>query len=210
MFKVKKSFSSAVFLLLAAYCSLLAVHAQETGGAKGKVRSAKGDGIGGAAVTARLNGEDVKTVKTDAKGNFEITGLAPGTYNFVFERAGYGSGIRYNVEIKSKDTKDLGDRLVLLVDQGTLVIINGSVYNQDGRSVTGAKVEIARVNEDGSTKKIGSGYSNYSGEFAFRQPETNAKFRITATMKGVSASKEIAVEGAAIYRLALTLNIPKD
>jgi hypothetical protein len=157
-----------------------------------------------------LNGEAVKTVKSDAKGNFEMSGLAPGVYNFVFEKSGYGAGIKYNVEVKSKKTEDLGDRLVLMVDRGTLVLIDGSVYNQDGRSVTGAKIQIERLNSDGSATKVGTGYTNYTGEFTFRQPDTTARFRITATLKGVSGSKEIQVEGAAVYRLAITLNLPKE
>ncbi|MEP6900160.1 MAG: carboxypeptidase-like regulatory domain-containing protein [Actinomycetota bacterium] len=201
--------NAAFFVFLLAFSSVLAF-AQETGGAKGNVRTIKGDGISGATVTARLKGQDIKSAKSDAKGNFEMTGLLPGIYNFVFEKSGYGAGIKYNVEIKKKKTEDLGDRLILMVDQGTLVLINGSVYKQDGRSITGARIEIEKINSDGSTKKLGSGYTNVSGEFTFRQPEGTAKYRITASIKGVSDSKEISVEGAGVYRLAITLNLPKD
>ena len=206
-----KIFKNAAFLVILPILLSLSVFAQsETGGAKGKVRSVKGDGIGGAAITARLKGQDVKTVKSDEKGNFEMNGLRPGVYNFVFDKSGYASGIKYNIEIRSKKTEDLGDRLILLVDQGTLVLINGSVYNQDGRSITGAKIEIEKVNSDGSFKKLGSGYTNISGEFTFRQPDSAAKFRITASLKGVTNSKEISVDSAGVYRLAITLNLPKE
>jgi len=200
---------TAVFAFLLTFLSV-AAFAQETGGVKGKVRNVKGDGIGGATITARLNGKDLKTVKTDAKGNFEMTGLDAGVYNFVFEKSGYGAGVKYNVEIKKKSIVNFGDNLVLMVDQGTLILINGSVYNQNGRSITGAKIEIERVSSDGSTKKVGSGYTNVSGEFTFRQPEGTAKIRVTASLKGVSGSKEIEVDSAGIYRLAITLNLPKD
>jgi hypothetical protein len=202
--------NAAFFVLLLTFSSISALAQSETGGAKGKVRNVKGDGIGGAAITARLKNQDVKTVKTDEKGNFEMTGLQPGIYNFVFDKSGYGSGVKYNVEIKKKNTVNLGDRLILMVDQGTLVLINGSVYNQDGRSITGAKIEIEKVNSDGSFKKLGSGYTNISGEFTFRQPDSAAKFRITASLKGVTNSKEITVDSAGIYRLAITLNLPKE
>ena len=195
---------TALWLLFAA-----SVFAQ-SGGVKGKVRNQKGDGIGGASVTARLKGEDVKTVNADAKGNFEMTGLESGVYNFVFEKSGYGTGIKYNVEIKSGKTQDLGDRLVLMVDQGSLVIINGSVYNQDGRSITGARVELERINPDGTTKRLTTSYTSVSGEFTVRQPEGSAKYRVTATVKGVSGSKEVTVDGAGVYRLAITLNLPKE
>jgi len=200
---------TAIFAFLLTFLSI-AAFAQETGSVKGKVRNVKGDGISGATITARLNGKDLKTVKTDAKGNFEMSGLDSGVYNFVFEKSGYGAGVKYNVEIKKKATVNLGDNLVLMVDQGTLVLINGSVYNQDGRSITGAKIEIVRISSDGSTKKVGNGYTNVSGEFTFRQPEGTAKIRVTASLKGVSNSKEIDVDSAGIYRLAITLNLPKE
>lgn len=190
--------------------SALVVSAQSSGGVKGKVRNQKGDGLSGATITARLNGEDVKTVKSDTKGNFEMTGLKGGVYNFVFDRNGYNAGIKYNVEIKDGKTVNLGDNLVLMVDQGSLVLLNGSVFNQDGRSITGAKIEVERVNSDGSTKKIATAYTNYSGEFALRQPDAAATFRITATFRGVSGSKEIVVDSAGRYSTAITLNIPKE
>ena len=204
--KIFKQTAMALFLLA---LTTLAASAQ-TGGVKGKVRNMKGKAIEGATVTARLKGEDVKSVKSDAKGNFELTGLNPGVYNFVFEKSGYGAGVKYNVEIKSGGITSLGDNLALMQDQGTVVILNASVFNQDGRSITGARVEVARINEDGSTKKIATGFTNVSGEFGLRQPEGTAKFRVTAFFKGVSASKEISVDSAGRYSTAITLNLPKE
>lgn len=200
---MKKFFVSSLFLMLAASLAF----AQSTGGIKGKVRDTKGDGIGDATITVRQKGEDLKSVKSDGKGNFVMEGLKTGMYNVVFEREGYGSGVLYNVEVKKNKTGDLGERLVMRVDQGTLVIINGSVFNQFGGSVYGAEVKVERVSGN-SNKKVGSSYTSESGEFVFRFPEKTDKFRVTATAKGVSTSKEIEVGGAAIYRMVLTLEIP--
>lgn len=194
-------------LILALSCTF--VSAQETGIVKGKVRSNKGDGIGGVSITARQNGSDVKSAKSDDKGNFTLNGLRPGIYNFVFDRNGYGSAVKYNVEVKKDKTVDLGDRLILNTDAGTQVIVKGSVFDQNGRSVYGAKIEIQKVNGDGSTRKIGSGYTSESGEFTFRFKEGSAKFRVVASAKGTSASKDVEVESAAIYRTAITLNFNK-
>jgi hypothetical protein len=199
-----KLFKFIVLLLFSVFT--LPVMAQSTGGAKGKVRDPKGNGLGEVMITARQDGNDIKSVKSDNKGNFEINGLKPGIYNFVFEKTGYSLGVRFNVEIKGGSTVDLGDRLILQVDRGTLVLIQGSVFNQDGRSVSGAKVELERINSDGSTKKLGTVYTNISGEFSFRQPDSRGKFRVTATARGVRGAKEVEVEGAAIYRTAITLN----
>jgi hypothetical protein len=198
-------------VFLSAIIALASVVAfAQSGGLRGKVRTTRGAGIGEATVTARLKGQDVKTVKTDAKGEFLLEGLESGLYNLVFTKDGYSSGTLYNIEVKKKKINDLGDRLILTTDQGTQVIVKGSVFNQDGMSLPGAKVEIERIAENGSGRKAGSGYTSESGEFTFRFNEGTAKFRVTASAKGVSTSKEVSVDSAAIYRLSLTLNLPKQ
>ncbi len=200
---------SIFFVLIAAFSSA-AAFAQDTGGIKGKVRTTRGDGISGVTITARQNGEDVKTVTSDNGGKFLLNNLKTGIYNIVFTKNGYSSGLKYNVEIRKGKVGDLGDRLILTVDQGTQVIIKGSVFNEDGRSVSGAEVKIERISGNRSVQKIGSIYTNVSGEFTFRQPEGAAKFRVTASAKGASASKEVEVSGAAIYRLAINLEIRNE
>lgn len=195
-----------VFLLSFLILSASYTFAQ-TGGIKGKIRASNGSGISGATVTVRQDGEDLKTVKSDNKGNFLLEGVKAGKYNVVFSKSGYSSGLMTDVEIVEKKVKNLGDRLILNVDQGSLVIINGSVYNQAGFAVYGASIKVERILSDGSTKRVNTGYTSRSGEFTFRFPDETAKFRITASAKGSQASKEIEVEGAAVYRLALNLTI---
>ncbi len=197
-----------VFIFLLSF-SGFAIFAQTPGGAKGKVRTERGSGLAGATIIARQDGEDVKSVKSDSKGNFKLNGLKPGLYNFVFEKSGYATGVKYDIEIKNDKEVNLGDRLVLTVDKGTQVIINGSVYNQAGFGIYGAKIEIEKLSADGTAKKVTSGSSGEFGEFNFRFPQGAARFRVTASVKGVSASKEIEVENPAVYRLAITLNFEK-
>jgi hypothetical protein len=196
--------------LLTAYCLLLTAYAQNTGGAKGKVRNLRGDSLSGATVTARFNGKDIATATTNGKGEFVITGLESGVYNFVFDAKGYATGIKYGVEVKSGKTRDLGGNLILMVDRGSKVVIQGSVFFKDGTSVTAAKVTVDKVNADGGTQRLGTGYTNVSGEFTFSQPEGRAKYRITATYKDSAATKEIDVDSAAIYRTAISLDINRD
>lgn len=204
-----KVFSFAALFML----SSLAISAQETGGVKGKVRDTRNAALSSVTVTAQKNGSEVKTITTDKSGAFEMTGLAVGTYSFVFSKVGYSSGIRSNVEVRKNKITDLGNRLILGVDQGTLVIIRGAVFDQNGRAVRGASVEIERKQSDGSYKRVGATTSSYgveplaTGEFVFRFPQGAADFRITASMKGVSASETINVSTAAVYRLALTLKL---
>ena len=198
-------------LLLFALCAVCLVpSAFAQGGVKGKVRNNKGSGIAGASVTARLSGKDVKTVRSDSKGNFSLQGLDEGTYNIVFDADGYATGVKFGVQVKDGSMRDLGDRLILSVDQGTQLIIKGSVFFREGTSVTAAKVELERVNDDGSTKDLGSTYTNVSGEFTFRPPPGLTKVRVTAKYKGVSGSKEITdIANVGIYRTAITLDVSR-
>ena len=200
----------AVAILFTAYCLPPTAYSQQTGGAKGKLRNMRGDSLSGATVTARLNSKDVATATTNSKGEFVITSLESGVYNFVFDAKGYATGIKYGVEVKSGKTRDLGGNLILMVDRGSRVVIQGSVFFKDGTSVTAAKVTVDRVNSEGGTKRLGTGYTNVSGEFTFSQPEGRAKYRITATYKDSTVSKEIEVDSAAIYRTAISLDINRD
>ena len=197
-----------LLLFLSAFCILPSVYGQ--GGIKGKVKNNKGDGIGGATVTARLDGKDVKTVTADSNGKFQMEGLKAGKYNIAFDANGYALGVKFGVEIKNGSVRDLGDRLILSVDQGTQLIVKGSVFFKEGTSVTAAKVEIERVNDDGSTKSLGSTYTNISGEFTFRPPAGVTRVRVTAKYKGVEGSKEITdMVNAGIYRTAITLDLSR-
>ena len=197
-----------IFFLLSTFCLLPSVFAQ--GGLKGKVRNNKGNGIAGAAVTARLSGKDVKTVHSDSKGNFTMEGLRAGTYNIAFDADGYATGVKFGVEITNGNVRDLGDRLILSVDQGTQVIIKGSVFFKEGTSITAAKVEVEQINDDGSTKNLGTAYTTPSGEFTFRPPPGTTKVRVTAKYKGVTGSKDIVdISNTGIYRTAITLDVSR-
>jgi hypothetical protein len=205
-----KFLRQSVFFAFALVLASAIAFGQSTGGVKGKVRAPSGGGIAGATVTARQKGQDIKTATSDSKGEFVLDGLESGLYNLAFSKDGYSSGILYNVEVRKNKITNLPDRLILSTDQGTQVIVKGSVFNQNGVSLYGAKVEIERVSDGGSSRKVGSGYTSEAGEFTFRFPEGAAKFRVTASAKGVSASKEVSVNEAAIYRLAITLDLSKE
>jgi hypothetical protein len=209
-----KYFSKVFFLVYIFVLSAALAFAQETGGVKGKVRTTENDPLAQVTVTAQRDGKDIKMTTTNANGEFVLDGLQTGNYNIAFTRNGYNSGVRYNVEVKKKKIRDLGGRLVLTVDQGTQVIIKGTVFDEAGRSVRGANIEIEEKQSDGSYRKISSTTSSYGleslarGEFMFSfPPADSAEFRVTASIKGVSASKVVNVSGAAIYRLALNLKV---
>ena len=181
--------------------------AQEIGGVKGRIRTLQGGVLSEVKVTALQDDKEIKTTVTDKKGEFVMDKLKAGKYSFNFSKQGFTTGTVNNVQIGKNKIRDLGDKLALDVDEGTLVIIKGSVFNETGRSIYGAIVDIARVFDDGTVKKMKSSYSSESGEFTFRFTEGTATFRVTASAKGKTVSKDITVDSAAIYRLALTLNL---
>jgi hypothetical protein len=178
---------------------------QDIGGVKGKVRTPRGSTLAEVKVTARQDDTEVKSTTTNKNGEFILDGLKAGKYSFTFYKSGFSSGTISNIEVLKNKIRDLGSRLVLDVDEGALVLIKGSIFDQDGRSIFGAKVEIGQVLGDGSVKKIDSKYSSESGDFTFRFNQGSATYRVTASLKGKTATKEVTVDNAAIYRLALTL-----
>ena len=201
---------TAFCLLLTVYCLPPTAYSQSTGGAKGKIRNSRGDAVSGVTITARQDSKDIKSAISNSKGEFKIDGLEPGIYKFVFDAPGYASAVSNPTEVRRNKTVDLGDKLVLRVDKGTLVIIQGSVFFKNGTSVTGAKVEVEKLNADGTTRSFPAVYTNIYGEFNFRQPEGSAKYRFTVKYKDKSTTKEIEVDAAAIYRLAINLDMERS
>ena len=181
----------------------------QTGSVVGKVRSQKGKKLEGVEVKAIQKGITIGKTETNRKGYFRLGDLKPGRYTFTFDKVGYSTGALRNVEVRAKGRNNLGDRLVLTIDQGTLVIIEASVYNQNGFSFQGAKVVIEEVFSDGTTKKVGSGFSSRDGDIVFRFEERTTKYRVTASVKGASVTKDVEVNEAAIYRTSLTLDLSK-
>jgi hypothetical protein len=71
-------------------------------------------------------------------------------------------------------------------------------------------VDVARIGADGSAKKLGSTVTTESGQFVFKLAPSLAKYRLTAKVEGADpVSKEIDVDGAEVYRVALNLK-PKE
>jgi hypothetical protein len=177
-----------------------------TGAVTGRVRVESGKNAGGISVHLRRGDEEVAQTTTNAKGEFEFRGVEPGTYGLTFRKPGLQFGHMDNLEVRAGQTVSLKDHLYLPVDEGSIAFIKGSVFDAGGRSFPGARVELARVEPDGSVKKLGDQISNVTGSFVFRLPPEGARYRVTAKADGMeTATQEVTVEGAAIYRTALSL-----
>jgi hypothetical protein len=201
------SFKSALSVLAITLALVMPLAAQDkaTGTIKGKVRVESGT-PNGVAVVLREGEREVGRVATDKKGNFEIAKVKPGQYGLTFRKAGLSVGTIENVEVKAGQTRSLGDRLILTIDEGSIAFIRGSVFSAEGRSMPRIKVELLRVLDDGSTKKIDSRLTNETGSFVFRLTPEAGKYRVLAQVSNHEPIvKDVEVDGAAVYRVALSL-----
>lgn len=172
---------------------------------KGKVRVETGT-PSGVTVVVRRGETEVMRVQTQKGGDFTISRLTPGIYGLTFRKPGLSIGTIEDIEVKAGKTRSLGDRLVLTVDEGSIAFLSGAVFSADGRSVPNAKVELARILEDGTTKKIDGRLTTETGSFKFRLSPDAAKYRVSVkTGGGEPVTKDVDIDGAAVYRVALNL-----
>jgi hypothetical protein len=192
-------------LLAAALVAVSLAQDRSTGGLKGKVRVESGS-PGGVSVVIRRGDTEIGRVATDKNGDFVIQHLTPGLYGLTFRKPGLSVGTIENVEVKSGKMRSLGDRLILTIDEGSIAFIRGSVFNQEGKSLAGARVELAKIEGDGSARKIDGRITNETGSFVFRLSPAAARYRVTLKRTAAEpVSKDIEVDGAAVYRVALSV-----
>lgn len=202
--------SKLVLMILLAVVSAGVLFAQDrTGGIKGKVRVETGT-PSGVAVIVRQGEREVSRGVTDKNGDFVVSRLTPGRYGVTFRKPGLSVGTIENVEVKAGKPRSLGDHLVLSIDEGSIAFIKGSVFNQDDRSVPNVRIELAKIEGDGIPRKIDGRITNEIGSFVFRLSPEAAKYLVTAKPNGGDpVSKEVEVDGAAVYRVALSVK-PKQ
>jgi len=196
----KSSFTAVLFLLLSSSCF---AQDKKTGAIKGKVRVERGSPSGVAVILLQGDHEVSRTL-SDKRGDFVMSRVAPGTYSVKFRKAGLSVGTIDDVTVRAGQTRPLGDRLYLTIDEGSIAFIRGSVFTEDGRSVPGVRVDLARIINENSTQKLDSRVTGETGEFVFRLPPETAKYRVTLKADGTEpASKDVEVESAVVYRVAL-------
>jgi hypothetical protein len=200
-------FEKLVFLLVITLGAAGVAVAQDKtlGGIKGKVRVETGTPAG-VTVVVRRGETEVTRTETQKNGDFVVSRLTPGVYGLTFRKPGLSIGSMEDVEVKAGKTRSLGDRLVLTIDEGSIAFLSGSVFSADDRSVPNAKVELSQILEDGTVKKIDGRVTTETGSFKFRLSPEPAKYRVTVKTSGSEAvSKDVEIDGAAVYRVALSL-----
>jgi hypothetical protein len=203
---MKTTFATVLLLILSVACL---AQDKMTGAIKGKVRVEQGS-PGGVAVILLQGDREVTRAVTDKKGEFTIGHVVPGVYGVKFRKPGLSVGSIDGLEVKAGKTRALHD-LILGIDEGSLAFLRGSVFTESGRSVPGVRVELARILAENSVQKIDARVTGETGEFVFRLPPERAKYRVTAKAEGAQPiSKDVEIDSAAVYRVALTLKpVPK-
>jgi len=195
-------FAVTVALLAIVSCTC-AAQDKKTAAIKGKVRVEKGSPAG-VAVILREGEREVTRTTSDKRGDFVISRIAPGTYSVKFRKPGLAVGTVEDVTLKAGQTRTFKD-LILAIDEGSITFIRGSVFTEEGRSVPGVRVDLSRIVGENSTQKLDSRITGETGEFVFRLPPDAGKYRLTLKADGTEpASKDVEVESAAVYRVALT------
>ena len=200
-------FEKLIFLLVITLGAAGVAVAQDKtlGAIKGKVRVETGT-PGGVTVVVRRGETEVTRTETRKNGEFLVSRLTPGVYGLTFRKPGLSIGSMEEVEVKAGKTRSLGDRLVLTIDEGSIAFLSGSVFSADDRSVPNAKVELSRIMEDGTVKKIDGRITTETGSFKFRLSPEPAKYRVSVKTSGSEAvSRDVEIDGAAVYRVALSL-----
>jgi hypothetical protein len=194
-----------VFAITLAFASVGTAQDKSLGAIKGKVRVETGT-PSGVTVVVRRGEKEVTRSTTDKNGDFLVSRLTPGIYGVTFRKPGLSIGSLEDIEVKAGKTRSLGDRLILTIDEGSIAFLSGSVFDAAGRSVPNTKIELSRILEDGTTKKIDSRITTETGSFKFRLSPDPGKYRVSVKADGSEpVTKDVDIDGAAVYRVALNL-----
>lgn len=201
----KTLFLLAIMLLVSGVAVAQKDKDKSLGSIKGKVRVETGTPAG-VTVVVRRGETEVTRSTTDKNGDFVVSRLQPGIYGLTFRKPGLNIGSLEDIEVKAGKTRSLGDRLILNIDEGSIAFLSGAVFTPDGRSLPNAKVELFKILEDGTTKKIDGRVTTETGSFKFRLSPDPGKYRVSVKTDGAEPiSKDVEIDGAAVYRVALSL-----
>ena len=194
-----------VFAVTLSFATVALAQDKSLGAIKGKVRVETGTPAG-VTVVVRRGETEVTRSSTDKNGDFLVSRLTPGKYGLTFRKPGLSIGSLEDIEVKAGKTRSLGDRLILTIDEGSIAFLSGSVFSATGRSVANVKVELLRILEDGTTKKIDGRITTETGSFKFRLSPDPGKYRVSVKAEGSEpVTKDVEIDGAAVYRVALSL-----
>src|SRR5215471_5429793 len=185
---------------------------QRTGTLKGKIEDEKGKPIAGAEVRIMSSRDrSVSETKTDANGAYSFE-VAPDEYTITFQAEGYQEGSLQEMQ-QVEEGSETHVKTIRLPRATHTSLIRGSVFDFQGRSISGARIKLVRIATEDEAKEgkhfkgLSRDYiSNTHGEFAFRLPSVHARYRITAAAAGYRPDpKEVEVNESEAVPVAMTL-----
>ena len=113
----------AVLTLLITLGNLTFLAAQNaTGTLRGQVKDPSGAIVAGASIKLTGPAGKTATAKTNADGAYEVTGLAPGTYNVQVDSAGFATFNKQGVQVTAGGTQNLDVTLSLQTEQEQVTV----------------------------------------------------------------------------------------
>jgi len=185
---------------------------QRTGTLKGKIEDEKGKPIAGAEVRIMSSRDrSVSETKTDAGGAYSFE-VPADEYTISFQAEGYQESSLQDMQ-QVEEGKETRVKTIRLPKATHTSLIRGTVFDSQGRSISGARIKLVRIPTDDEQKDkkhfkgLSRDYiSNAHGEFAFRLPSARARYRITAAAPGYRPdTKDIDVNESEAVPVAMTL-----
>lgn len=110
------------------FLGITSIKAQVSVSVFGTVTDNLGEPIGGASVF--LEGTELGA-QTDFDGNYEIKGVAPGSYNIIASYLGYGAQTQFNIIVRSKGTPSYNFKLEEAAEQlDEIVLSNANIITR--------------------------------------------------------------------------------
>jgi len=203
---MKLKISYAILCELVLIVSLAAPAQAQHGAIKGKVKEQGGKALEGVSIRAvnAADKQDTHEVKTDSKGEFEVSGLRTGDYILTFEQSGFRTFTTRRIDVENGKTTKLNRAVELMREGAPYALVRGAVFTDAGFTLPNATVTIERIGGNKGFKKEST--SGEGGAFTFRLPAEKATYRITATARGFQpSSKEVEVDGDELHNVALSL-----
>src|SRR5262249_44976738 len=185
---------------------------QKTGTLKGKIEDEKGKPIAGVEVRIMSSRDrSISETKTDASGVYSFE-VAADEYTVSFQADGYQEGTLQEMQ-QVEEGKETRVKTIRLPKATHTSLIRGSVFDFQGRSISGARIKLVRIATEDEQKEgkhfkgLSRDYiSNAHGEFAFRLPSARARYRKTSAAPGYRPdTKDIDVNESEAVPVAMTL-----
>ncbi|HKF54936.1 MAG TPA: carboxypeptidase-like regulatory domain-containing protein, partial [Blastocatellia bacterium] len=134
-----------VIFVVVAFCAIAAVGVQQkTGTLKGKIEDEKGKPIAGATVRIMSSRDrSVSETKTDAGGAYSFEVKAD-EYTVSFEAQGYQEGSLQDMQ-QVEESKETRVKTIRLPKATHTSLIRGTVFDFQGRSISGARIKLVRI-----------------------------------------------------------------